>query len=146
MDGARCQFAIHAQTSTETGGDWCTIIHTPHQHVTTAVIADVTGHGAPAALVTAILHGFFKAVPASAFVGGQAEWRTSVEGVLQRLNTTMIESTRRSLMCSLWESFIGTARVYHKGNYRRDAEKNSIWMIKTTIWGVSWENFPNEWK
>lgn len=102
IDGARCQIASHLQTSTETGGDWYTIIHVPETHLTTCIIADVTGHGAPAALVTAILHGFFKAVRDEITRSEPAEWEASVQRMLARLNQTVIESTRRSLVCSLF--------------------------------------------
>jgi serine phosphatase RsbU (regulator of sigma subunit) len=101
VDGARCQIASHVQTSTETGGDWYAIIHAPERHLTTCIIADVTGHGAPAALVTAILHGFFKATQDELSRLSAAEWEAGVQKILLRLNQTVIESTRRSLVCSL---------------------------------------------
>jgi serine phosphatase RsbU (regulator of sigma subunit) len=102
IDGARCQIASNVQTSTETGGDWYAIIHAPEAHLTTCIIADVTGHGAPAALVTAILHGYFKATQDELSRLGPAEWEPGVQRILQRLNQLLIESTRRSLVCSLF--------------------------------------------
>jgi len=102
VDAARCQIASHIQTSQETGGDWYTIVHVPETHLTTCIVCDVTGHGAPAALVTAILHGFFKATQEELSRLSAAEWETGVQRILHRLNRTMIESTRRSLVCSLF--------------------------------------------
>jgi serine phosphatase RsbU (regulator of sigma subunit) len=102
IDGARCQFASHSQTSSETGGDWCTIIHAPDVHNTTAIVSDVTGHGAAAALVTAILHGFFKATQDEITRLPASHWREGIESVLKRLNNTIIESTRGSLVSSLF--------------------------------------------
>jgi serine phosphatase RsbU (regulator of sigma subunit) len=101
-DGARCQFASHSQTSTETGGDWYTVLNSPEFHTTTAIVSDVTGHGAAAALVTAILHGFFKATQGYLSQLDSKTWRPGVEALLQRLNVTMIESTRKSLATTLF--------------------------------------------
>lgn len=101
VSGAKCEFVSYAKTSTETGGDWCSIIHSPDHHTTTAIVADVTGHGAPAALVTAILHGFFRAVRSGIGTASNERWRPVIETVLRNLNQTIIESTRRSLVHSL---------------------------------------------
>jgi serine phosphatase RsbU (regulator of sigma subunit) len=101
VDGSRCTFASHSQTSTETGGDWFTIIDSPEQLTTTVVIADVTGHGVGAALVTAILHGFFKAMRATIAQARGETWRPTIESILHTLNQTVIESTRHSLTTSL---------------------------------------------
>ncbi len=102
IDGARCQIASHSQTSTETGGDWFTVIHAPEYHTTTSIICDVTGHGAPAALVTAIVHGFFKAIQEDLGKLTTENWKAGVESALGRLNKTIIESTHRSLLSSLF--------------------------------------------
>jgi serine phosphatase RsbU (regulator of sigma subunit) len=101
VSGTKCEFVSYARTSTETGGDWCSIIHSPDHHTTTAIVADVTGHGAPAALVTAILHGFFRAVRGGIGTASGDRWRPVIETVLRNLNQTIIESTRRSLVHSL---------------------------------------------
>src|SRR6185295_11030522 len=87
VEGARCQFASHTQTSSETGGDWYTIIHAPDRQVTTVIVSDVTGHGAAAALVTAILHGYFKATQDEISRLPASHWREGIESVLKRLNT-----------------------------------------------------------
>jgi sigma-B regulation protein RsbU (phosphoserine phosphatase) len=94
--------ASHSQTSTETGGDWLTIIDSPQHQTTTAVIADVTGHGAAAALVTAIIHGFFNAMRRPLAELSDERWRPTIEALLRQLNHTLIESTRRSLACSIF--------------------------------------------
>lgn len=120
VDGARCQLAGHSQTSTETGGDWYTVIHAPERDVTTAIVSDVTGHGAPAALVTAILHGFFKATEEELSSAPGAQWAPTMQAVLNRLNQTMIESTRRSLVSTLFLLSIDhrtlTARYVNAGH------------------------------
>lgn len=102
IDGSRCQFASHSQASSETGGDWYTIIHSPELHVTTIIVSDVTGHGAAAALVTAIFHGFFKATQAEISRLTPENWQPGIDDILKRLNTMLIESTRRSLVSSLF--------------------------------------------
>jgi serine phosphatase RsbU (regulator of sigma subunit) len=102
IDGARCQFASHSQASSETGGDWYTIIHSPRQQVTTVIVSDVTGHGAAAALVTAIFHGFFKATEEEISNLTEANWKAGIDTILKRLNRALIESTRRALVSSLF--------------------------------------------
>ncbi len=99
VDGARAQFAGHCSTSTETGGDWYSILHSPENEYTTCIIADVTGHGAPAALVTAILHGFFKAIRSSLFADGTEKLKDSE--ILGSLNQAIMESTNRARLLSL---------------------------------------------
>jgi serine phosphatase RsbU (regulator of sigma subunit) len=101
IDGTRCQWSCHSQPSTETGGDWFTIVHSPEMLTTTAVIADVTGHGAPAALVTAIVHGFFKATHDRIAKLSAADWQPAIDEMLRTLNRTVIEATRGTLTSSL---------------------------------------------
>jgi serine phosphatase RsbU (regulator of sigma subunit) len=101
IDGVRCQFASHSQTSSETGGDWYTIFNSPEHQVTTVIVSDVTGHGAASALVTAIIHGFFKATQEEISALPAGQWQAGVDHILKRLNATVIESTRRSLASSL---------------------------------------------
>lgn len=101
LEGPRCQFASHAQTSTETGGDWYTILHSPEHHSTTVIIADVTGHGAAAALVTAILHGFLNARRDDIALAHQGDWVAVMSLILRQLSETIALSTRRSLVLSL---------------------------------------------
>ena len=49
-----CQVAGFYQSATECGGDWWGVYD--HGGYTTIILADVTGHGTPAALMTAVLH------------------------------------------------------------------------------------------
>lgn len=48
------------ESASETGGDWYGFVHEPENRRVAIVIADVTGHGVPAALVTATTSSFFK--------------------------------------------------------------------------------------
>jgi sigma-B regulation protein RsbU (phosphoserine phosphatase) len=77
-------------------------MHAPALGVTTAVLADVTGHGVAAALVTAVLHGFFSATEQEIARLAPGEWSTGMNTVLRRLNGTVMRSTRKSLACSLF--------------------------------------------
>lgn len=74
------------RTCSETGGDWFSITEDHQDKSTTLVIADVAGHGAPAALVTGILHGFFGAyrLPGDRLEG--QSWRQATEAMLLDLN------------------------------------------------------------
>ena len=82
--------------STETGGDWFTIHENLVNGHTIVVIADVTGHGAPAALVAAITHGFFNGVKKHVSDG-----RLDLIEALSELNRTIIEAANGSLMMTL---------------------------------------------
>jgi serine phosphatase RsbU (regulator of sigma subunit)/HAMP domain-containing protein len=48
------------ESASETGGDWYGFVHEPENSRVAIIIADVTGHGVPAALVTATTSSFFK--------------------------------------------------------------------------------------
>jgi serine phosphatase RsbU (regulator of sigma subunit) len=102
VSGTRCEFVSYWQPSTEIGGDWFSIAHSPETHTSTAIIADVTGHGTPAALVTAILHGFFKATRDELIATGGPKWQPDIEALLQTLNQMLIESTHKALTASLF--------------------------------------------
>ena len=49
LPSPRFEVAARSQTCTETGGDWFTVLHDERSDVTTAIVADVAGHGAAAA-------------------------------------------------------------------------------------------------
>jgi serine phosphatase RsbU (regulator of sigma subunit) len=111
-------------TSSETGGDWYGFVVNPRANTTTVIIGDVTGHGVPAALVTAIIHGFFRAIEATS-MGANIDWiadalhlapaqRTELANhiskglpltnLLQILNRVLLESTKGSLFLTLFVS------------------------------------------
>lgn len=85
------------KTSSETGGDWFAIFEEPQRGRTVVVIADVTGHGAPAALITAITHGFFHGNRQPILDG-----TVTLPELLQRLNRTVLEAANGSLVMTLF--------------------------------------------
>jgi serine phosphatase RsbU (regulator of sigma subunit) len=110
-------------TSSETGGDWYGFVVNPKAKTTTVIVGDVTGHGVPAALVTAIIHGFFRAVEAIS-LGASHDWIESMKlppqqkaelskhiaeglplmALLSILNRILIDSTKGSLFVTLFVS------------------------------------------
>lgn len=102
IDGPRCSFASKMSSCTETGGDWFTILDSSENETTTAIVADVSGHGAPAALVTGLLHGFFSAIRDQVTASDKNDWQAHVDRALQKLNLTVIHATQRKLAQSLF--------------------------------------------
>jgi phosphoserine phosphatase RsbU/P len=101
FDGEHIQLASRLEACTEIGGDWVSISHSPDLSMTTAIVADVSGHGAPAALVTAILHGFFAGLGDEMWAADFATWQTNVGTVLTRLNDAITRSTNGQLNATL---------------------------------------------
>src|SRR5207247_197785 len=58
----RLKLASFIDASTETGGDWFGYGKSEGGSNVTVLIGDVTGHGMPAALITAIANGFFTGI------------------------------------------------------------------------------------
>lgn len=56
------ELASYLLSSSETGGDWYGYIESEDRRTISVLIGDVTGHGAPAALVTAATNAFFSTV------------------------------------------------------------------------------------
>ena len=54
------EIASFYQSASETGGDWYFYQHYPELNKLVILIADVTGHGAPAAIITANINAFFR--------------------------------------------------------------------------------------
>ncbi len=95
------ELASFIDTSTETGGDWFGFGHDPAGKGISVMIADVTGHGMPAALITAIANGFFKGVQEAEDAFGQ---RLSTDKMLLVLNQIILESTKKNLMMTFFAS------------------------------------------
>ncbi len=111
-------------TSTETGGDWFGYGQDQTGKNATVLIGDVTGHGMPAALITAIANGFFKGVqgaenglrdvlkkhsPEVADVEALSQKISEVRTfptnqMLSTLNDVILESTRGSLLMTFFAS------------------------------------------
>jgi serine phosphatase RsbU (regulator of sigma subunit) len=91
------QMVGYNKTSSETGGDWYAIFDDPVAGRTLTIIADVTGHGAPAALITAITHGFFHGNRQEIGTG-----RISLIEIMQRLNRTVLEAANGSLVMTVF--------------------------------------------
>jgi serine phosphatase RsbU (regulator of sigma subunit) len=99
--GTSCEWAGRVTACTETGGDWFGVLDHPGSTVTTSIVADVSGHGAPAALVTGLLHGFFSATRRQLTEPDPTVWKVQVEDALKALNQTILSSTHRKLVQSM---------------------------------------------
>lgn len=101
----RLTLASHIQTSSETGGDWFGFSEEKQSKVVSILIGDVTGHGMPAALITAITNGFFKGV-----FEGQLGREDSLhfknllntDALLKKLNQILIEATDKQLLMTFF--------------------------------------------
>ncbi len=80
--------ATHYETSTQAGGDYYDFLKLPDGQVG-VLIADVSGHGSPAAVFTAMIHALMNAFAAAC---GQAP--DDPAKVLTSLNTSLIRSMR----------------------------------------------------
>jgi serine phosphatase RsbU (regulator of sigma subunit) len=124
------ELASFIESSTETGGDWFGYAQDRSGQRVSVMIGDVTGHGMPAALITAITNGFFKGVhevedkvwQALAELhasGGTSEGASAVETVLANLrgkrrlttadllhvlNSLLLDSTHGSLLMTFFAS------------------------------------------
>ncbi len=110
------------QSASETGGDWYGFVHEPENRRIAIIIADVTGHGVPAAIVTATTHSFFKTLEifrtGSAYEdeekqrecagqvleGGGFFDPLSPDFMLRCLNKIILESTEGKLVMTLFAS------------------------------------------
>jgi serine phosphatase RsbU (regulator of sigma subunit) len=95
---AVCDLAVYTATLVETSGDWYASFEDPEAQRTVVVIADASGHGAAAALLTAITHGFFQTLwtwreggPSSALA--QLKPKT----ILELLNQVVLKSAQQAL-------------------------------------------------
>jgi len=142
------ELASFIDTSSETGGDWFGYGATHDERTVTVLIGDVTGHGMPAALITAITNGFFAGVQEStenhqslvsqvdAFKRDHPEVTDLLKGLetlrqqssfstaqmLSLLNQIILRSTKRSLLMTFFVSVIdlkkGEMRYANAGHNR----------------------------
>ncbi|MGK5092556.1 SpoIIE family protein phosphatase [Deltaproteobacteria bacterium TL4] len=56
------ELASFYHSASETGGDWFTYRYYPETQFLDVMIGDVTGHGIPAALITAVVESFFRSI------------------------------------------------------------------------------------
>ena len=56
------QLSGYIESASETGGDWYGYLREPGGHRVVIMVGDVTGHGVPAALVTAATHSYFRGI------------------------------------------------------------------------------------
>lgn len=110
------------QSASETGGDWYGFVHEPENRRIAIIIADVTGHGVPAAIVTATTYSFFKTLEifrtgaaydeddmrrdsaGKVLKGGGFFDPLSPDFMLRCLNRIILESTDGQLVMTLFAS------------------------------------------
>ena len=90
------ELASYIESSSETGGDWFGYSQDRVGKNVSVMIGDVTGHGMPAALITAIANGFFK---------GVHEAEDMVRQVLREINQQTILHEREEMFSSLLDQF-----------------------------------------
>jgi serine phosphatase RsbU (regulator of sigma subunit) len=103
------EVAAYTTTLVETSGDWYAVFDDPVAKRTIFVIADATGHGASAALLTAVTHGFFWTMWTAKQGGDAALSRIAPSQILSMLNSVVINSAHGAITASC---FVG---VLHHG-------------------------------
>ena len=105
--------AGYIESASETGGDWYGFVHEPENNRLAILIADVTGHGVPAALVTATTNSFFRTLEIfRGYTGAGQDGRfdpLSPDFMLRCLNEIILKSTRGRLVMTLF-----AAVYYHE--------------------------------
>ena len=105
----------YIESASETGGDWYGFVHEPQNRRLAILIADVTGHGVPAALVTATTNSFFRTLEIFRSYAHQAHERSATQRhyaagfdplspdfMLRCLNEIILQSTKRQLVMTLF--------------------------------------------
>jgi serine phosphatase RsbU (regulator of sigma subunit) len=96
-----CEVAAYTSTLVETSGDWYAVFDDPKRYRTIFVIADATGHGAAAALLTAILHGFFQTLWTARLANGESSMMSPGE-ILKLLNQVVLQSARGAITATMF--------------------------------------------
>jgi sigma-B regulation protein RsbU (phosphoserine phosphatase) len=104
-----CDVAAYTSTLVETSGDWYAVFDDPEAKRTVFIIADATGHGASAALLTAITHGFFQTMWTARQGSDTALARIPPAQLLSMLNQVVLNSAHGTITATV---FIG---VLHHG-------------------------------
>jgi serine phosphatase RsbU (regulator of sigma subunit) len=104
-----CDVAAYTSTLVETSGDWYAVFDDPDAKRTIFVIADATGHGASAALLTAITHGFFQTMWTARQGTESALARIAPSQILSMLNSVVLNSAHGTITATV---FVG---VLHHG-------------------------------
>lgn len=105
-----CDVAAYTSTLVETSGDWYAVFDDPEAKRTIFVIADATGHGASAALLTAITHGFFQTMWTARQGTDSALARIAPSQILTMLNSVVLNSAHGTITATV---FVG---VLHHGS------------------------------
>jgi len=104
-----CDVAAYTSTLVETSGDWYAVFDDPDAKRTIFIIADATGHGASAALLTAITHGFFQTMWTARQGTESALARIAPSQILSMLNSVVLNSAHGTITATV---FVG---VLHHG-------------------------------
>ncbi|MEO6951000.1 MAG: SpoIIE family protein phosphatase [Polyangia bacterium] len=104
-----CEVAAYTSTLTETSGDWYAVFDDLETKRTIFVVLDATGHGASAALLTAITHGFFQTMWTARQGGDAALSRIPPSTILSMLNSVVLNSAHGTITAT---AFVG---VLHHG-------------------------------
>ncbi|MGK5091175.1 SpoIIE family protein phosphatase [Deltaproteobacteria bacterium TL4] len=105
--------ATFYQSASETGGDWYDFRHHPEQQMLDVLIGDVSGHGLPAALVTAMTSGFCQAFVENQPVSSLNEPDSALD-LFRNLNAYVLNTTQGHYTMTLFFSRIDLKnKVFH---------------------------------
>lgn len=124
------EFGSYLLSSSETGGDWYGYIESEDKKRISVLIGDVTGHGAPAALLTAATNSFFRTVEYMNETLANQSGESSVDlhdpvFLLKLLNKIILETARGRLVMTF---FISTIDLESGEMVYANAGHNAPWV------------------
>ncbi len=128
---AECELHSFIKSSSETGGDWYGYLENKKDSLFTILIGDVTGHGAPAALLTSATNAFFKTIDCirnTVFAGRDAPFDMySPKFLLSLLNHVILETAHGRLVMTF---FVATIDLKTGRMVCANAGHNAPWIYR----------------
>jgi len=101
LDLPDLQVISHIEPASETGGDYLSLIEDPERNRVALLIGDVTGHGAPAALLTAATNGYVRHLESLVQEESQLDWLSPSRSLTQ-LNRIIHASAKGRLLMTFF--------------------------------------------
>jgi serine phosphatase RsbU (regulator of sigma subunit)/methyl-accepting chemotaxis protein len=128
----KMDFGSYLLSSSETGGDWYGYIESSDGKTISVLIGDVTGHGAPAALITAATNAFVRTVEhlSKTFNDGKNTFDFDLHDpifLLKLLNKVVLETAQGRLVMTF---FISTINMETGDMIYANAGHNAPWVLR----------------
>lgn len=128
----KMDFGSYLLSSSETGGDWFGYLESEDKRYLSVLIGDVTGHGAPAALVTAATNAFVRTVDhlSKTFSDDQYKFDFDLHDplfLLKLLNKIILDTAHGRLVMTF---FISTIDMENGNMIYANAGHNIPWVLR----------------